>query len=48
MYLPYMEALWDLIPLMGLIKKFKAFISEFFSKDPIVYCKAFEDNSGAL
>jgi hypothetical protein len=37
-----------MIPLMNLINKFKQHGFEVINKEPRVYCKAFEDNSGAL
>ena len=33
---------------MGLIKEVKTFGFEVFSEEPIVHCKDFEDNSGAI
>ena len=33
---------------MGLIKEVKTFGFEVFSEEPIVHCKEFEDNSGAI
>ena len=33
---------------MGLMKEMKMFGFEIFSQEPIVHCKEFEDNSGAI
>jgi hypothetical protein len=47
-YVALSESLRDTIPLMNLINEFKQHGFEVINKEPRVYCKAFEDNSGAL
>ena len=41
-------ALRDVIPLMELIKEMRERKFEIVNTQPYVYCKVFEDNSGAL
>jgi hypothetical protein len=41
-------ALCDVIPIMELIKKMKGHHISVICTKPYVYCKVFEDNSGAL
>jgi hypothetical protein len=47
-YVALSESLRDTIPLMNLINEFKQHGFEVINKEPRVYCKSFEDNSGAL
>jgi hypothetical protein len=47
-YVALSESLRDTIPLMNLINEFKQHGFEVINKEPRVYSKAFEDNSGAL
>jgi hypothetical protein len=47
-YISLSESLRDTIPLMNLIHEFKEHGFPVTSSQPKVYCKAFEDNSGAL
>jgi hypothetical protein len=47
-YISLSQALRDTIPLMELIKELKHFKFNVFTSEPIIHCKAFEDNSGAL
>ena len=47
-YVSVQQSLIYLIPLMGLMKEMKMFGFEIFSQEPIVHCKEFEDNSGAI
>ena len=47
-YVSLSESLRDTIPLMDLIKEFKEHGFSVTSTEPKVFCKAFEDNSGAL
>jgi hypothetical protein len=48
-YIALSESLQDMVPpLMNLINEFKQHGFEVINKEPTVYCKAFEDNSGAL
>ena len=47
-YLSLSYALCDVIPLMELLDEFSEWDYELISTDPKIYCKYFEDNSGAL
>ena len=47
-YISLLQSLCDTIPLMELIKEFKLHGFIVCSDEPRVYCKAFEDNAGAL
>ena len=47
-YLSLSSALRDVIPLMELLDEFNDRKYEFISAEPKIYCKAFEENSGAL
>ena len=47
-YISLELALWDVIPIMELMDELKDCGYDLISTDPIVYCKAFEDNYGAL
>jgi len=47
-YVSLSESLRNTIPLMDLIKEFKEHGFSVTSTEPKVFCKAFEDNSGAL
>jgi hypothetical protein len=48
-YVALSLALRDVIPLMGLVKEMQAFGFDCHATTaPTVYCRAFEDNSGAL
>jgi hypothetical protein len=47
-YVSLSESLRDTIPLMEIINEFKDYGFNVISAEPRVYCKAFEDNSGAL
>ncbi len=42
------NAICDAIPIMELVKEMKSCKFDVISNPPYVYCKAFEDNSGAL
>ena len=47
-YIALSSALRDVIPIMELMDELKDRGYELISTEPKVYCKAFEDNSGAL
>ena len=47
-YIALSSALRDVITIMELMDELKDRVYDFISTKPIVYCKAFEDNSGAL
>ncbi|KAL7475305.1 LOW QUALITY PROTEIN: hypothetical protein ACHAW6_001227 [Cyclotella cf. meneghiniana] len=47
-YIAMSMALYDVIPLMELIKKMRERKFDIINTQPYVYCKVFEDNSGAL
>ena len=47
-YIALSSALRDVIPIMELMDELKDRGYDLISTEPIVYCKAFEDNSGAL
>ena len=47
-YLSLSSALRDVIPLMELLDEFNERKYDLISAEPKIYCKAFEDNSGAL
>ena len=47
-YVSLSESLRDTIPLMDLVHEFKEHGFKVISTEPRVFCKAFEDNSGAL
>lgn len=47
-YIALSAALRDVIPIMELMAEIKQKGFKIISKTPTVYCKAFEDNSGAL
>ena len=47
-YIALSLALHDVIPIMELMDELKDRGYDLISTNPIVYCKAFEDNSGAL
>jgi hypothetical protein len=47
-YIAMSMALRDVIPIMDLIKEMKERNSPVICTKPYVYCKVFEDNSGAL
>ena len=47
-YIALSLALRDVIPIMELMDELKDHGYELISTEPIVYCKEFEDNSGAL
>ena len=47
-YIALSAALRDVIPIMELMDELRDRGYELISTEPIVYCKAFEDNSGAL
>jgi hypothetical protein len=42
------QALRDVIPIMGLLQEMREQDFKVFCTEPYVYCKVFEDNSGAL
>ena len=47
-YIALSLALRNVIPIMELMDELKERGYDLISTEPIVYCKAFEDNSGAL
>ncbi len=47
-YIAMSMALWDVIPIMELIKEMKDYHIPVICTKPYVYCKVFEDNSEAL
>jgi hypothetical protein len=47
-YIAMSQALRDLIPIMGLLKEMSKQDFKVLCTEPYVYCKVFEDNSGAL
>ena len=47
-YIALSSALRNVIPIMRLMDELKDRGYDLISTEPIVYCKAFEDNSGAL
>jgi hypothetical protein len=47
-YLSLSAALRDVIPLMEFLDEFNERKYDLISAEPKIYCKAFEDNSGAL
>ena len=47
-YIALLQALRDVIPVMQLIQEFQKLGFKILSLCPKVYCKAFEDNAGAL
>jgi hypothetical protein len=42
------QALRDIIPIMGLLQEVREQDFKVLCTEPLVYCKVFEDNSGAL
>ncbi len=42
------QALHDVIPIMGLLQEMRERKFQVICTEPYVYCKVFEDNSGAL
>jgi hypothetical protein len=47
-YIALSQSLRDAIPIMQFLEELKTHGFDVFSTEPKVYCKAFEDNSGAL
>ena len=47
-YIALSQSLRDMIPVMELLKELKKKGFSIYSACPTVYCKAFEDNSGAM
>jgi hypothetical protein len=47
-YIAMSQALRDIIPIMGLLQEMRERGFKVLCTDPFVYCKVFEDNSGAL
>ena len=47
-YMALSTALREVIPLLQLIKEMQRLGFEIFTSVPLIYCKAFEDNSGAM
>ena len=47
-YIAMSQALRDIIPIMGLLQEMRERGFKVLCTDPYVYCKVFEDNSGAL
>ena len=47
-YIALSSVLHDVIPIMELMDELKEHVYDLISTEPIFYCKAFEDNSGAL
>jgi hypothetical protein len=47
-YIAMPQALCDVIPIMGLLQKMREQDFKVLCTKPYVYCKVFEDNSGAL
>jgi hypothetical protein len=47
-YIAMSQALRDVIPVMGLLQEMRERKFEVLCTEPHVYCKVFEDNSGAL
>ncbi len=42
------QVLWDIISIMGLLQEMRERGFKVLCTEPYVYCKVFEDNSGAL
>ena len=47
-YIAMSQALRDIIPIMGLLQEMRERGFKVLCTEPYVYCKVFEDNSGAL
>ena len=47
-YIALSTSLRDIIPLMELVKELQAHGFDYTATQPIVHCKVFEDNSGAV
>jgi hypothetical protein len=47
-YIAMSQALSDVIPIMGLLQEMREQDFKVLCTEPYVYCKVFEDNSGAL
>jgi hypothetical protein len=47
-YIAMSQALSDIIPIMGLLQEMRELGYQVLCAEPYVYCKVFEDNSGAL
>ncbi|KAL7478736.1 hypothetical protein ACHAW6_004489 [Cyclotella cf. meneghiniana] len=47
-YIAFLQALHDAIPIMALLEEMREHHFQIICEAPCIYCKAFEDNSGAL
>ncbi len=47
-YITMLQALRDVIPVMNLLQEMREREFQVICNEPYVYCKVFEDNSGAL
>jgi hypothetical protein len=46
-YIAMSQALCDIIPIMGLLLEMRKQVFKVLCTEPCIYCKVFEDNSGA-